>query len=125
MNANFYEDLLVGEFKYIEDGIVIADYLDGMNSGNLSRDMNIRGNSIIYRGWFPMCDECPNNELRVSLHFTDPERPFRATLVLRHGVQWWNQQVYITAQLFISGTYVTDTPLELSIPEGTYTLYKQ
>lgn len=127
LNANFYEDLLVGEFKYVENGVVIADYLADMNSGNLSRDRNIRGNSIIYRGWFPRCDACPNDELRVRLHFTDPERQFRATLVLRHGIQWWNQQEYIEARLFVSGLYTVapGAPTGLRVPAGHYTLLKQ
>jgi hypothetical protein len=127
LNANFYEDLLVGEFKYVENGVVIADYLADMNSGNLSRERNISGNSIIYRGWFPKCDACPNDELRIRLHFTDPERPFRATLVLRHGIQWWNQQEFIEARLFVSGTYTVSQgdPTGLRVPDGIYTLLKQ
>lgn len=125
-SVNYYEDLLIGEFKYIENGIVLADYLNNMST-SLDYSRNIVGNSIIYRGWFPMCDECPNNELRVSLHFTDQERPFTASLVLRHGVQWWNQQEFIQAKLFIVGSYVVPdgTPLELRIPEGDYLLLKQ
>jgi hypothetical protein len=127
LNANFYEDLLVGEYKYIENGVVLADYLAQMNSGNLSRERNISGNSIIHKGRFPKCNNCPNDELRIRLHFTDPDRPFRATLVLRHGIQWWNQQEFIEAHLFISGTYTVSEgdPTGLRVPDGVYTLLKQ
>lgn len=57
-NPNWFTDLLFGEFKYVENGVVIADYLNTMTT--LNYDRSIVGNSIIYRGWFPMCNECPN-----------------------------------------------------------------
>tara|TARA_R110002072_G_scaffold151503_5_gene300900 strand:- start:1613 stop:2224 length:612 start_codon:yes stop_codon:yes gene_type:complete len=124
-NPNWFTDLLFGEFKYVENGVVIADYLNAMTT--LNYDRSIVGNSIIYRGWFPMCNECPNEELRVILGFKDPERPFYGRIVLRHGIQWWNQQEYIIAKLFVKGSYVVPdgTPLEFRVPDGEYLLLKQ
>lgn len=125
-NVTFYEDFLIGEYKYIENGVEVVNTLNLFNNSN-SRTHSIWGGSLLRRLNRPKCHECGTDEIRVSLSFKDPERPFLATLVLRHGVQWWNQQEYIEARLFISGTYTVapGAPTGLRVPDGVYTLLKQ
>ncbi len=127
-NVNFYEDFLIGEYAYIENGTQIVNTLPQLIFGTQDQERNIFGNLIIHRYIPPQCTECPQNELRVKLNFWDTERDYlRSSLVLRHGVDSTGQE-YIIAKLYGDGTYVEpyqNAPDEPRVPYGEYVLLKQ
>ena len=127
--SNIYEDILIGEYKYIEDGILKINTLDLMivPPSDLYAH-NIKGNIILAHDNFPICVDCLF-EKRVSLNFSDPERDnlngLRGNLELRRvddgGVQ------KIKAILRQEGNIITveDEPVpdkSFNVPFGTYIL---
>ncbi len=71
---NIYEDMLIGEYKYIENGILKINTLNLIS--NPPADLyshNINGNIILAHDNFPVCDDCLF-EKRVALIFSDPTR---------------------------------------------------
>tara|TARA_R110000850_G_scaffold190308_4_gene316225 strand:+ start:2368 stop:2991 length:624 start_codon:yes stop_codon:yes gene_type:complete len=127
-NVNYYEDFLIGEYKYVENGSQIVNTLPQLTFGTQDQERNIFGNFIIHRYIPPQCTVCPLNELRVKLNFWDNERDYlRSSLVLRHGINSSGQE-YIIAKLYGDGTYVEpyqNAPTEPRVPYGEYVLLKQ
>lgn len=55
-NGDYYEDEVVGRFKYVQNGVVVADYLNSL-------DAQISGNII------------SSDKKELFLHIDDPEKP--------------------------------------------------
>lgn len=70
-----YYDMVIGEYKYIENGIekintlnhLIQNYPDPF-------DYNLVGKLITTAGDYPICTNCSPNEKLLILNFTDPSR---------------------------------------------------
>ena len=85
-DGSWYEDLLIGDFKYVENGIVIANYLPRLTNPSVNNAQHyITGNFIVNKNQVPRCDECDASDRRFKLSFTDPERRYiKCQIVLRH-----------------------------------------
>ncbi|MBN9282822.1 MULTISPECIES: DUF6705 family protein [unclassified Flavobacterium] len=126
--GNFYEDLLVGEYQYIINGVEIVNTLDRINIVLSQDDVNnIEGNLIIHRGVYPQCSECSLNEKRIKLHIRDSEREYLDNaIVLRYKNE--NGTEKIIAKIFKNGTSFMppdNAPDEMRVPYGEYVLIKQ
>ena len=128
---NIYRDMLIGEYKYISNGIEKVNTLANItNSGNVYAH-NIVGNIIIKNDNFPSCPECNLNEKRVSLMFDDPTitdvEGLDGEIIIRRvdidGVQkikvWLRPTGNIT---YIEGNPPTST--SFNVPWGEYILTK-
>jgi len=71
---NYYEDLLIGEYRYIENGVEKVNTLPQLTSGLGAFTHNIVGNIINLGINVPACDDCTATERRVILGFRDPTR---------------------------------------------------
>jgi hypothetical protein len=88
-NNTDYEDLLIGEYQYIENGNEIISTLQNLNNSNIEgRYHNISGRKILQNtNKYVTCDDCLPSERRIVLHFTDPERDYLPTsIVLRYDM---------------------------------------
>jgi len=125
---NQYEDLIVGEYKYAENGQEVLNYLSRLQDNNIIGDYNyISGNIILHSSDIPKCDECSPFERRIMVSFTDPEREYiPSNIVLRH--QTINGVEQLTAVLGGSSSYAVteeNLPSQPRVPYGTYVLIKQ
>lgn len=75
----FYEDMLVGEYQYIENGVEKVNTLNqinvdfGQSSVALTHLHHLWGNvDIWYPEGKPKCSECAPNEKRLLIHLNDP-----------------------------------------------------
>ncbi|MCO6147539.1 DUF6705 family protein [Flavobacterium sp. NRK1] len=72
-SADIFQDMLVGEYKYIENGIVKINTLPQLSLDLDPFDYNIAG-SIIVGPLSQYCLNCSSNDRKVLLFFNDPDR---------------------------------------------------
>lgn len=123
---NYYEDRLVGEYKYEENNVVIVNTLNILENieGIGPYDFNINGNSF-------SCLKQPinngaSNERELDLFFSDPSVNYlMATIRLKYFIEGGAEK--INAIKFITGSYVIpdDAPAVMRVPDDTYILIKQ
>lgn len=84
-----YEDLLIGEYQYIENGVEKVNTLNNLNTTytNQYGSINIYGNSIIKHG-LPGCNDCTINEKRLRLSFKDAISGCWADLIINKTISY-------------------------------------
>ncbi len=127
-SKNYYEDLLVGEYRFIENGVEKINTLSQMiNPPAKAGYHNIWGNLIWTKNLFPKCDDCSQNERRIKLYITDPERKYLDNaVILRYKNE--NGVERIIARIYKNDTSVMlqkGSPDEMRVPYGEYVLTKQ
>ncbi|OIQ27383.1 MAG: hypothetical protein BM564_12880 [Bacteroidetes bacterium MedPE-SWsnd-G2] len=128
-NGHWYEDVIVGEYKYVENGLVVCDYLYRLNAPEvLDSQHYMEGNYIISRGQQIPCDDCDRAELRLNGFFYDPELIDYISFgfILRFRQVLGSEQLELT--IFDNETIVLpyeNASTDPSIPLGTYVLEKQ
>ena len=124
-NDEWYEDLLIGEYQYIENGVEKVNTLN--NTPSDVYEHSISGCRIIYKGQYPNCTFL---EKRVFLSFYDPDPNLNyisSAFTIRYiddgsGVE------KLEAQLVSNGTKVlpySGAPIEPTVPYGNYIMTKQ
>ncbi len=127
-NGKWYQDLLVGDYQYIVNGIQVLDYLPRLTDSNINDGQHtIDGNRIIYKNFFPKCDECDINERRIVLYFSDLDRNYLSSeIAIRHYIE--NGVEKIKVWLYDSDSAVLPyegAPTEIRVPYGEYIMTKQ
>jgi hypothetical protein len=120
-----YEDLLVGEYKYIENGLEIVNTLSDFDNSNVSGyDHKISGG--VYSRRLPnwCTDNSTTQEIKVELFIEHPNNDLvEGRLILRHiidnGVEKLETCIYQESNL----SY--DTNARIPIPDGNYVFLKQ
>ena len=128
-NGRYYEDLIIGEYQYIENGIEKVNTLNEINTVyNNQRVHNIDGNWIvdnIFRYW--KCTNCPANEKRLSLSIRDAATNRYASFTMRRTTENGQQVMKIKISHVTGGnTYEVGQPLPpaFSLPQGEFTFLK-
>lgn len=132
--SDLYEDLLIGEYKYIENGVEKINTLSFLNASPADLMMhNIYGSGILRNYSAPVCRDCSENERRVGLLFSDPTRAniegLTGSIIMRHVISGNVQK--IEARIIETGNilYQDGGPLPLitsfNVPFGSYVLTKQ
>jgi len=126
----FYEDMLFGEFKYIDaNGNQLVNTLTNIDSNpaDISEHL-IFGNKINPSQFLPSCENCDPNERSVFLSFRDPLRVYiKCELVLRTIPNTQNSNVN-DLKAVITGSYSVipeGSPTDSRIPYGKYVMIKQ
>ncbi len=85
-DISFYEDILYGEFKYVD-----SNGTEVINTVNDIDNFNDISQHLIYGGYIkdkyskPFCDDCLENERRVEVSVKDPLRSyFNYEMEIRH-----------------------------------------
>ncbi|WP_430410937.1 DUF6705 family protein [Kordia sp.] len=126
-NGKWYADKLVGDYKYVKNGVVIMDYLHRINDPTVNDVQHyIDGNRIIYPYQDVDCDGCTHMERRIDLFFDDPERRH---LDFAFVIRYLNinnvEKIQANLRVTDIGTVPPNAPLDTRIPYGNYTLIKQ
>ena len=127
MNNVYYEDLIIGEYQYIQNGVEILNTLSNLNT-NLSNGWlyNICGSLVLY-GKELGCDECADDEKRIRISLTDETIHRTAKLDIRRINQIGQQSIKV--ELWWTGRRTrneNDPPRPAPrIPAGTYVMIKQ
>ena len=128
-NGRYYEDLIIGEYQYIENGIVKLNTLNELNIVyNNQRVHNINGNTLINnnnRAW--QCPSCNIGEKRLRTTIRDASTNRFAKLFMRRTTEG-GQEVMKINITNISRTFHVEgqpTPPDFALPIGEFTLIKQ
>src|SRR5690606_103459 len=70
-NGDYYIDLIVGEYRYVENGVEKINTLSDL-SLDLGEDHSIYGYFIRETCKYVPVDDCVNGEIRLQLHINDP-----------------------------------------------------
>lgn len=128
-NGRYYEDLIIGEYQYIENGIEKVNTLIEINTVyNNQRVHNIDGNFVVnnnFREW--KCPACPTNEKRLSLSIRDVATERYAHIGMRRTLENGQEVMKIKISHVSGGnTYEVGQPLppDFSLPQGEFTFIK-
>ena len=128
-NGRYYEDLIIGEYQYIENGVEKVNTLSNINIvyNNQSIKHAISGNLIVdnnFRYW--KCPTCPTNERRFSGGIKDVTTGRGASITMRRTVASGQEIMKIKISHVIGLPLVVGQPAppDFSLPQGEFTLIK-
>lgn len=130
-NSAFYEDLIIGEYRYVENGIEKINSLQNLTTIYPNVRMHeISGNSIRKNESKPPCTDCAVNEKRLSASFSDDIRNISSQLTIRKITINGQEAIKIILRASVFPTRITGTPSEFgptdtTVPSGEYILIKQ
>lgn len=124
---NKYDDMLIGEYKYVENGIEILNYLSRLGDSSVVGDQYyISGGVIIDKLSPPKCNDCIEGERRIELSFYDPETPrVRGRIILRYIVESGMEKLQMRLDTTGLRYNETTSPSNFRVPLGNYVLIKQ
>ncbi len=129
-NGSFYEDFLVGEYQYIENGVEKVNSLPSININYNNQFFHyIYGNSLIRAKNRPKCNDCDDLDgLRVRLTIKEPISNRYCGLIIKKdfvsGVEVIKINV-LNNQAINYNEGVDPVPMVIQIPIGEFTLIKQ
>ena len=127
INGRYYEDLIVGEYQYTENGVEKLNTLNNLNTVYTNGwKYNINGNFII-TGQSLGCDDCGLTENRLNISLADDTINRVADLDIRRITA--NGQPAIKINLWWTSSGISQegdpAPTTPNIPNGEYVLLKQ
>ena len=126
MGDYYYEDLLIGEYQYIENGIDKVNTLNKLNIDYSNKSNHSIDTNFIITSGDVGCEECQPGEKALYAGLVDSSTNSTALLIIRQIVV--NNQPAI--KIFIGWEMKahregTPEPMRASFPGGYYTLLKQ
>lgn len=73
-NRNFFEDVLVGGYKYVVNGTTVVNTLPLLNNNYSEQEKYTLFGNIIISPNSPYCDNCNTNTRIVWIEFWEPNR---------------------------------------------------
>ncbi|TXE17644.1 hypothetical protein ES692_08755 [Psychroserpens burtonensis] len=126
-NGTDYEDKLVGEYKYVSNGLIVVNTLANIYNQNSAQN-NINGRRLIENDQSIICNDCSPNERRVELTFYDRDRLYLSpSIILRYLFNETNPEK-MTATLYLKSSSLLPyegAPTSPRVPYGTYLMEKQ
>lgn len=124
----YYEDIIVGEFQFIKDGVEKGNTLANININYIDESVNhtIKGNRIII-GTQLGCPSCSPTEKRLRLSFVDNKSPNIAGIDIRKTTV--NGVAALRVKIFWDGFIIRKegdpAPTPASINTGEYLMIRQ
>jgi hypothetical protein len=125
VNNIYFEDLIIGEYQYIKDGIEIVNSLPKLNQVFINQSLhNISGNLILIGN--ELCEECSANEMHLHGTIKDENTNNYASLRIRkisiNGEQAIKIYYYWNYNSHVEGTPLSPQP---SFPGGEFVLIQE
>ena len=124
-SGKYYMDDIAGEYQYIENGTELINTLSNTDQYQKS----IWGSRLIKKTVRPICDNCPSDERRLRIAFSDRTRNNLNSRVTLKKIMVGNQLALVA---FIWGNGVgtidpNNPPIHttMTIPYGTFVFIKQ
>ncbi|KGO84562.1 DUF6705 family protein, partial [Flavobacterium suncheonense] len=70
--------ILIGEYRYIDSNdVTLVNTLNNINNNEIDELYHqISGATLKAKSEYPSCNDCSNDEYRVKVDFSDPEREY-------------------------------------------------
>ncbi|WP_439152117.1 DUF6705 family protein [Winogradskyella sp.] len=123
--SNYYTDMLVGEYKYIENGIQKVNTLSDFDSTTLSGyDHRISGGIFVHE----LPDNCLDNsdvtEIKIELFIVSPDDDdIEGRLILRYINDNGVEKIQVCVYDYT--TLADDVNARIEVPDGYYEMVKQ
>ena len=128
INGIFYEDLIIGEYQYIENGVEKINRLNQMDA-NLIHIYNhsIDGNTILVSPYYLNCTDCLPGEKRIYVGLSDPVNHRWGSITMKKTTLNNQEAIKIYLEFRVKQARKEgDTPESPAfVPNGWYTLVKQ
>lgn len=127
-DGEHYEDLLIGEYKYLSNGITLVNTLALLDDISIVGGYhNISGRTISYNDDSPICSDCNKGERRINLFFDDPDRPYLSASITIRYIQGTDPEQIRVKLIGGESTILPDenSPELMRVPNGTYIMTKQ
>ncbi|MCX8534697.1 DUF6705 family protein [Chryseobacterium luquanense] len=131
--ASHYEDMIIGEYQYIENGLEKANTLSNLDIVYSDQYLkhHISGNSILWsnsRLW--KCPQCNPNEKRLAVRLNDNISGRRADFLMRrtaiNGQEVLQVKIYnISSNVINVDDSSTLNEPPFALPKGEFTMIKQ
>lgn len=124
-NNRYYEDLIIGEYQYIKNGVQLVNTLGRLNVNKTNGwNYSISGSNIVTNAG--LCRDCSPNEKALLLGFSDDITDNYALIFLIRRVVENGQPAIKINLRWGSRTHIKNTPSLPSpnIPGGEYILKK-
>ncbi|MGG5485649.1 DUF6705 family protein [Gaetbulibacter sp. PBL-D1] len=116
-----YEDIIVGEYQFIENGVEKVNTLTNLNDTSIGAyDHHLGGNLIYNDCKYLPSDDCVEGEKRLDIGYVDALKPYTGALVLHKRVV--NGQEAIKATMTLSGEMSINPDTDLPRPLPTIPL---
>lgn len=128
-NGRYYEDLIIGEYQYIENGVEKVNTLNQLTTVyNNQRSHNIDGNSLIsnnVRLW--KCPECLPGEKRLAASIRDAAADRYADIFMRRMEINGQEMLKVKISNVMGGAYTEaeGLPPDFSLPIGEFVFVRQ
>ncbi len=119
-----YEDLLVGEYQYIENGIEKVNTLSGLDNPSITGYTHkISGGTYIHNLPSYCIDNSNAAEIKVEVQIDHPTDEYaEGRVILRHIIEDGIEKLQACIYDY---TYLGDNDVRLDIPDGYYEFVKQ
>ncbi|MGV7105576.1 DUF6705 family protein [Flavobacterium sp. U410] len=129
-DEEYYEDLLIGEYRFVSSGQEIVNTLSKLNDSTIvGGEHSTNGRKFISNEEIIKCNDCSSSEKRIRLYFHDPERNYLSlSLVLRYLPQSFGTPEKMTATLIDNDSVMLpdeNSPTVPRVPYGEYLMIKQ
>ncbi len=129
-NSQYYVDLIIGEYQYIENSVEKVNTLSSINTVYPNQILHsIAGNSVLRNENKPPCNDCEEFESRLRLMFVEPNTDLYGTMIVKKTTQGSQDAIKINIKKTGSGSVWLEgtppPPLDFKVPSGEYILIKQ
>ena len=124
-NNRYYEDLIIGEYEYKLNGVVVVSTLNLIDVVySNQRKHNIESNFLVKKTFRPnKCPDCATNELRLNASIEDVSTERFADIIFRKVVI--NGQEALKANTHHFSRSFIPNAQDFSLPRGEMIFYKQ
>jgi hypothetical protein len=126
--GDYYEDLIIGEYQYIENGEVKINTLNNLVQGvSLDRNHTIAGNSIITNPSYSNCLDCTLGERRLRIGFEDPVIDIGGLMLIKKTTVGGQEAIRIELSYMFKSGFREGEPVIIptpTLPLRIYTLIK-
>ena len=126
-----YEDILVGEYHYVENNITMVNTLPLVSNSDDIYTHSLYLIAILgHQRGVPPCEECADDTRYLNVQLLDSTREgllgeMKMAHFVEDGIEKIRARIYLTYNSNFDVTADDTGPNTLSIPEGIYTFIKQ
>lgn len=124
-NFNFTEDILIGEYQYVENGVEKSNTLTALGINMVDANSHSIAGNVVLEGTVFNCEDCSPNDIRLQLGLYDHNADATAQMTLRKRMVGGQPALEVTVIWNLRFAKADETLLPVAFPGGRYIMLKQ